>query len=651
LGEANDKTPGRAAHPRVNSSYQRYLFGSAGSGGEPTWSDSMRGRAGIRLVSRGIVGSLFFALGGRFAGKQLAGYAPTTYRWDRTKPLQALAKGVDVTLGSAIKHSVGLAARIAHSPDEAKAIAERAVQFRNTLNGGLGRSYGAEVVGVTFDFAMASVGDATARNVIEGLDPHTKKTWLVNDKGEAAAPGEKKHVDVGKALKGLGTTAWRIASKNQGEDWFAGISYVFQMKAQRSLLNKAFKGHAAVFDENRNGGIYKLDNAGKIIGDYQLPGVIDLHWRFVGYNWYTLMFREGYDQIATGFSRWKDQGFIVHPQLPGVVHHPLESTGWLARYMTKSFIKANIYMQPAVLFFWPFRAPQSKWRAQAIHPDATTTAEIQDLSRFTSAGPFDRAIYEHYPTTGWAGMETKLSKGLNYIGKVNDYAGAAAVRVTKNWFTSPGTINRFMGNTVEREQLVRNYVNASFSYTPYMWAKAETALRVDARGPDGSLGEMDKAIYKLMHQAAHFQLKDVWSTTKEIAKLGTHFENGEGKDGNDPTSPITPATNPHFQTPGLPATMQTVTQPSIPQTTVQAQGRMRHDPVVLDAANENFRTANDNAAETAQRATGTDGAGATPTSHAAHRGEAAGRADHGWAESVANRPAGGQYFAVPPTRH
>lgn len=598
---------------KIDTAYQRYLFGTAGSGEHPTWSDSTAGRAAIRLVSRGVFGAAAFAWGGRYAFEQLKGYTP--HNVDSSKPLQVLAKRFDSTFGAAIKYAVKLGARISHTPQEAERIAERAMTFRQTLAGG-GRSYGAEVVGVTFDFAMASIGDALARNTIEVLDPNTKKTWLVNDKGETAAPGEKKHFDFGKWAKACASTGWRILSKNQGEDWAAGIVYVFQMKAQRSWLNKLFKGHAIAFDNNWNGGAYKVDSAGKIIGDYQLPGALDLHARFVGYNWYTLMFREGYDTIANGWQKWKENGFALSSLVPNNLN-PIDGAGWLARYVTKSFIKANIYMQPAVIPFWMIRSPQSKWRGQQIAADGSGIVNTAPV-----ANPFDKNLYANYATnTMGEKVEKGFSRMLNPFGWASHTAGSYMTGLGNKIFTGNGKISSFLGGvgSAQRESFMRGYMDAAFSYTPYMWAKAETQLRVDERPPDGSLGAMDKAIYKLMGHAARFELRDVWSSTKDIAKLATHFEREPHAAESTPPMP-------------KPAPAR-----ETPRPTVMAEGRVRHhDPVSLDTANDNFNTANDNLRATRQkRATGTDDA----------------HPDQRWAETVAGRSLAGQFQPAPTTRH
>ena len=94
----------------------------------------MKGRFAIRMLSRGVVGSLFFVLGSRLANQQMRGYHPEAFRWEeaKTKPLQIIAKGIDETLGVAIERTVATLARLKHTPEEAARIGKKAVTFRGT---------------------------------------------------------------------------------------------------------------------------------------------------------------------------------------------------------------------------------------------------------------------------------------------------------------------------------------------------------------------------------------------------------------------------------------------------------------------------------------------------------------------------------------
>ncbi len=378
----------------------------------------MQGRAAIRMISRGIVGAAAMTWGGRIARNQLNNYSPYEWEWDSSKPLQALAKGFDVTLGKVIggaayrmANTRGLtgAAKVAARERAAhEATTFRTKSYYHTSDGRLtaygnpmnGRSLGAEMVSVTFDFAMASIGDATTRNIFQAIDPNTVKPWIVGDDGKAAKPGEKSHFDAGKWGKSVARATWRVLSKNQGEDWAAALPYVYQMKFQRQLLSNAwgkrYTGTKMAFDNNWNGGAYEINKAGQVIGDYQLPGAIDLHARFVGYNWYTLMFRESYDTINGAFEKWKNDGYKIHaPHIHDPVHSAMRTAGGSARYIAKSFIKANLYMNPSMFFFWPMRVSQSKWRAGMILNDVKpTTSALGATHTYTEQAVMTREKFQ-----------------------------------------------------------------------------------------------------------------------------------------------------------------------------------------------------------------------------------------------------------------
>jgi hypothetical protein len=560
----------RKGHNTPDSSYQNYLFGSSGSDANPAWSDSAKGRAAIRLVSRGIVGAAFFTIGGRMATKQLDGYNQAT-SWgniERGKPLQYIAKAIDMTLGRGIQKTVTGLARFKHGDavnaqgiSIAEKIGHDAVTFRDTrtYGGNKGRSYGADIVGFTFDFAMASIGDAGTRSIIQAFDPNIKKTWRVNDEGKPATKGENWHFLPGEWLKSTAKTTWRVFSKNQGEDWAAAIPYAFQMKFQRQFLSKIFNkrwdGHQLVFDQGWNGGAYRVNGQGKIIGDMQLAGAIDLHARFTGYNWYTLMFREGYDTIGKAFSDWKKNDYTINLKLPeNPIMAPIEAIGQAARYVTKSFIKANMYMNPAVVPFWLFRVPQSKWKAGTIGPKAIAS---QDANKLVGGienpeikDPHSWSHLEQMPeTTKLDVVEKRFSQALHPFGWVSNKVGQGAERVAArvanaSWIKNSPRLRNFIadkdGYLVGARKLGHDFTDASISYTPYMWAKAETALRVDDNNPaKGVLGEMDISIYKFMDDVASFKFKELPADIKKMWKLGTNFERPtKAREGDEPDAHV-----------------------------------------------------------------------------------------------------------------
>jgi len=715
------------------SAYQNYLFGSAGSTDRPAWSDSTKGRALIRLVSRGIFGALFITAGTRYARTQLQDYSSHEWKWNPSKLLQAVAKGIDVTFGKAIQKAAWhLASTKGLTGDAIKAARDsaafEATNFRpkayfHTVDGRLtgdgqpmnGRSLGAEMVGVTFDFAMGSVGDALARTVIQAFDPNIAKPWMLGADGKPVKSGEKGHFDMGAFAKYAGRSAWRIFSKNQGEDWFAALPYVYQMKFQRQMIanmwGKRFAGTKIAFDNNWNGGALKVDETGKIIGDYQVAGAIDLHFRFVGYNWYTLMYREGYDAIANKLTQWKENGFKL--SLPSI-DHPLrdvaDTIGNGARYVVKSFIKSNLYMHPAMLFFWPMRAPQTKWRAGLIsansNPDTNALGTREPFSeqvhsacndwkqkgkdftheqmgarmvmndlqgnprfnckttRFAEEGgasekssklffgneefpnpmeqftsPYDKRIYEHYKRDSFADkLETAFSKALNPFGRISYNLGNFATQQMqrldasnplRKYFelTDTDIINPqananvdpkkiIEAKTIAGERFMRTWVDNSLSYTPYMWAKAETALRVDDR-MSGGQGQMDKAIYDFMHQVATFNLRGTAKSIGRIWDLGLHIERPLiSREGSEHEVQITSGTI------GQAVNQNDAASAAIPQTKIDTASVSR--TTGMAATNDNQAAAvNDN--------------------------QSADSKERRWAESVAGRPLGARFQSSVPT--
>lgn len=663
-------TPSQTRYTTVSgpgqSSYAGYLFGSAGTYERPAWSDSMQGRAGIRLFSRGVVGAAFFVVGGHIAGKQLAGYHSTSKleAFSHKNFLQYIARGWDNTAGRALQN---VTYHFASGDMEAKARAAWDVThfrakifkmpegaashkldrwgFERSLNG---RTLGSEIVTVTFDFFMASIGDAMTRNFVQAVDPNVRQPWWVDKDGKPTTR-DKGRFDFGKWAESLGRSSWRILSKNAGEDWAAALPYVYQMKWQRQALARWKPGFKLSSDHQWNGGMARVMmqddpitglKKGQVSGGYQIPGLIDLQCRFVGYNWYTLMYRELYDSVGRSIDKMRHGGITL--TLPDHFN-PLESTvngaGFLARYVAKSFIKANLYMQPAVPFFWIFRTPQSKYRGGyaaehlVLDKDGNrgsallTTKPIKEAEAGTKDAPvfleniadhiFPRTRYKHGKDvdTLYYGVDGKLTKaeleGATYkhifnmkhpyeFGGVKRnwvdhllnpfgwacYKGGSALTHAVDFVTGNRVdgVSRMMhgpqATLLQREKTLRQFVDASFAYTPYMWAKAETALRVDDRRSVEELGQMDKAIYRLIDNTFAFKFAAAGSAAKGIFKLGTTMEREvKSREGvNTDAQPVGDGTVvPRSADKPGPAT-------TIRKETIAHHGLVRHDAVSMDQA-------------------------------------------------------------------
>lgn len=609
-----------------NTSYSSYLFGRAGEAGKPLWSDSTRGRATIRLVSRGIVGAVAMTAVDRIARNQLQNYTPEAIKgWSgfwQANTSQKIAKGYDTVFGKPIQafvKAIAPAGKTEAGMLLKDAYAKNATTFRykayyhNGPGKMPGHSLGAEIVQVTASFAAGSLGDAGTRNIIQVFDPNTVKSWMVNDKGEIAKPDEKKHFSLSKWAASTARTSWRVVSKNMGEDWAVALPYVYQMRWQRGLIARHFPNSKLVLDNGLNGGSMLFNKDGALMGDFQLAGAIDLHTRFVGYNWFTLMYREAYDAVGRQFGKWADSGYSLKPNLPSnPVASAVDTVGYGARYVVKSFIKSNLYMNPAVIPFWMVRVPQSKWRAQPIiagqeghnalalaepsmgHPefrgvdemgskrylrDTTVGAvrQTSDAKAMYAEGqskPLSTADVRGSAPYSWNTMKKLASTGtfsglfgaaLTPIGALSYHAGSQVSKLANFMPTSDkSSIGRLLNNTREgvvqtqaqknwsRQSFMRGLVDNSFSYTPYMIAKAETALRVDERPADGGLGAMDKAIYKFIDSTVRFDLKNAGKAVKEIASNSTDMgrevkmrEGGEiAASELKPKTPLTPEDKP-----------------------------------------------------------------------------------------------------------
>lgn len=575
--------PSNAKKKTPDSSYQSYLFGKGGTSDVPAWSDSRLGRLGIRGFSRGFTGATFFVIGGLVAERQLKGYfydyKNGAHEINWRKPLQVVAYGIDRLLGGPVKQTVKFIAENGGSNLAGEEAAIRAVTFRgghriyNTaiaLEDGIRvaqpaavmgrpdlhrvvaptRSYGEEAVKFTFDFAAASTGDALTRNLIGVVDPDVKKSWLVNDEGKPAGRGERKHILWGELAKSIGKSGWVIFSKNQGEDWAAAIPYAFQMKFQRTLLNNvyggAWRGHEYAFDKGLNGGIQRISrlptgsNHFAISGDSQVAGALDLHLRFTGYNWYTLMYREGWDWVGNTFNHWKDNHYKVDLHLPehfNPITSAVDGVGKTMRYLTKSFIKANLYMNPAVIPFWAIRTPQSKWKGSefieqlpnneyAVHNQAYVNLNGTNTpyKPYNHWNPAKESNYNYTPRTFMGKVEKRFSQMLHPVGYFSHWSGTQAAKLGEHILPNGGWFGNLIREGGGKERFMRSYIDAAYSYTPYMYAKQELGLLVDDNKGDGKAGLMDLAIYRFMDNVASGNMHGIKESLKEMWKLGTNFE-------------------------------------------------------------------------------------------------------------------------------
>lgn len=536
----------------------------------PRWIDSMPGRFGVRLFSRGLMGASFLTAGSWMLEKYIPASSLSRSimkngqivdEWaalkesDKTKYfiskiLAVPAKFYDVTFGKPIGYLFG----------------EDYVRFRRSRNfnpdarasNKMGRSYGEEAVNVTLDFAMGSIGDAWGRRLVGIADPNVKKEWIDKDG----------HIDWGKLAKATGRAAFDILSYNQMEDWFAAIPYVYQMRAQRHVLDSKWAGSRVAMDHNLNGGGFRVDHTGKIIDDYALAGAIDLQLRFMGYNVYTLMFRDLYQHAKHMLDHRKDV------EKPGHERNVLEEVG---KYLMKTFVKANTYMLPSVPFFWAMRTSHSRLEAPRIYVPEQGTARIVEFQKHgtnnvnvfrsqdryrhpdrtdvglrSETNPkkidpiFPKSVTDReYLNPDWDPFHPRYNSGsltaaLRPLGKASAYLGEKlgdAVTTLRLGGNTRETASRaksdksFWDQRNELHRWSQRFVNNSLSYTPYMIAKYEAANWWDTP-------QMDASIYRVLDGIDHFKghevkegLKDFWHVIQRKpvsaeTELMTHEQRG-----------------------------------------------------------------------------------------------------------------------------
>ncbi len=515
-------------------SYGEFLFGSGYEDisddivKKPNWTSYTANRILVRLFSRGIMGATFYAMGQAAIRKQLPGYHPElalTTKDLTHYPLRYVARAFDRIAAPPIKSFVR-AMPIANPHINKNLLANDVVRFRpksfyegyqKTLTNpsGSGRSLGHEIVAITFDFAMGSTGDAWGRQIANSLDPNITNSWYKDG-----------YFDTRQFAKAVGKQAWKILTKNQGEDWAAALPYVYQMRWQRQAINRFTPGFKFLSDRVRAG--WQVNKEGQIIGSFTPSLALDFQLRFTGYNWYTLMYRDMYEEVADTIDDFRKEGALPSPHIPGDPFHAvLDAAAYSFRYITKSAIKATIYMTPAVPFFWMFRVPQAKYKGVGYHlaPDYSDLAQRRNSGLVMGPDGVHYNYFDHHEQVRKGGQVTlngrvlpntsfnkdfyphgpKASAGV--LDKMLDWNGKQCYEAGRRTIKNLQRLG--LATSKAQQEYVHDWVNASISYTPYMIAKAETALRWDKP-------TMDKAIYRLIDGAAALKAGEVKGALSDI---------------------------------------------------------------------------------------------------------------------------------------
>ncbi len=527
---ADKKNPQDLAGADVGGYAKQATYNPALS--EKSWKDvalkdSVAGRGVIRMFSRGVMGVAAFTLGGWWANKRMANYSHLKPS-DALNEVEKIARFYDNAFGKPLKATVNFFGRDGETFVN---------NFRPTAkyagyDGKYGRSLGHEVVLVTFDFASMSIGDFWGRKIAHTIDPKAERPEWKREDGS---------IDWVQATKTFGKNWWSAVSYSAGEDWAVAVPYCLTMRHLGTpAINKIIPGYKFDFDQNANGGAFRVDDKGRINGNFTAGGVLNIWERFTTYNIGTLMFREAYAWTGNNLKNLWQHGKLP-PLVETVPGHKHESfaetavdgakqfTNWLAR----STVKAVMYMVPAVSFFWVTRVPQHKFRGPFIHPEkgimmygndkvlrATTlpnpehpnaffvdpnftkdTPVYFSVSREPAINPFKDGFIQHNAKT--YGIWDKL---LNPVAKANDKV--------RNALRKPigGLLNK-LGST-SGESFADTFINASIAYTPYFWAKSDwLAAKLD-------YGRMDAAVDRTLAGAATLNggefkegLGEIWNAT------------------------------------------------------------------------------------------------------------------------------------------
>jgi hypothetical protein len=573
--------------------------------GEPLYK-SFSGRVATRLVSRGVIGSAFYTAG-ILALRSWDPYLPYDEMPLVHKGLTRIAKGCDYVFGKPIALATEGACRLAGMEREAARewgvrATSRLKNRRSTFEGKLhgvfeeaknkasargkghatvpvysvnGRTLGEEMVGITFDFAMGSAGDALGREIMSLFDPNYHKSWIKDGR-----------VDFGEMMKCMGKSAWRIVSYNQMEDWAAALPYVYQMRAQRKILSKIWPG--GKFSMDHNVGAMVLDKEYNLQHSHLGLSATELQLRFMGYNFYTLMFRDMYNHCASKLHQWQDGGYHApHFSLPD---HPIDDAAHAisetVKYTAKSFMKSMLYMAPAVPFFWITRAPQyhnsclfvqegngilsseqilpaekqpgKEPEFKVVQADGKTRTSGYSRN-FFGAQTARKATEQPQVYFGEENITNKVSGWLNkdfdplaqehaktWFEKLLFPIGRLNVRInhafdqhivkplSETWVVN-GILDHIKQDAAWRQVLSRpdnasvftrtaisnTYMNAALSYTPYMIAKYEAANHVD-------MPLFDAAAYRFLDGIHHLNWKDFKEGAKDMAQVVVRGPISEG---------------------------------------------------------------------------------------------------------------------------
>ena len=543
------------ANDYVNDSARLYtpFDDTTASLDNPPLYKSLSGRLLTQSVARGVTGAAFFAIG----NYMLSAYNknPDASFNDQpliAKPIKAVEGIFDHLLERPARAIVEKTHSLTHDAAQSEAFTNELFRFNkyvpkqgvlDTLESGetltnakaYGVTWAQEIVQRTWSFASGSIGAALGRNAVSILDPNHKTSWLDDDGS----------IDVKDLVQSSAKSLMQIMTYNQMEDWFAAPFYTVQLRAQRGLYDNGLFNREASTDA----GIVEtqlLGNSGSRhirsdMVDNQLQGTIgesytgldmaDYHGRFGLYNTYTLIFRDAYNHM---FKNRVDETCTPeneagHGQDSGLLHKASEG----AKYLVKSLIKSQIYMQPSILLFAPERIGGAKakhgfiddatgmplttsavYEFNALDPNQTVhQAEnnIQPFNKNVLAKPADMNAHLQSPDTH------KLYVGSTPIYIKHDRDGFDA------YTDSHGIIDKSLNASGKITDIVSNVVNVAVQPLGAGYAKLhnmvqqDTDKHIDAKAFKKDVRDMAHdhaaaAVSYLPYMASKYEFANLWDT-------------------------------------------------------------------------------------------------------------------------------------------
>lgn len=301
-----------------------------------------------------------------------------------------------------------------------------------------GRSASAEWISVTLDFSFMTAGYQFIEILADLIDPHIKQPfWDKDNKFNFEKFG----------WWGL-ETAKKFAIKNSA-DWVAGIPYIFITKSYGLLLDKLFPGFYMDTAANFNGSSVKINEDGKIIGTYALPGAMEFWLRFDSYNQLTHRYGKFMDYafnssgLVDDFNQWREDGMQIKPA---------KWAGDALKYNLRETVKVSMYMFPAVLTYVSSRVPQRRNRSAVLMEKEGLIYPVfyyDDPANPGKSNVYLEQAKHFYLNTKAAGWEKAISRKVPYDESTGKYGRwLSPFRVFESaihaWENNPTLLNSLM---------------------------------------------------------------------------------------------------------------------------------------------------------------------------------------------------------------